>query len=72
MVHHYDSYYRGTAASWTTVQQNQMSSIQKAITLIEELDGDNGNTAKNQEILKGLRSVLKDLRGNPTNFKGEF
>ena len=72
MVHHYDSYYRGTTATWTAEQQNQISSIQKAITLIEELDGDNGNTAKNQEILKGLRSVLKDLRGNPTNFKGEF
>ena len=72
MVHHYDSYYRGTTASWTAEQQNQISSIQKAITLIEEFGGNNGNNATNQEILKGLRSVLKDLRVNPTNFKGEF
>ena len=39
-----------------------------------EIDPDleDGDDAKNQEILKGLRSVLEDLRGNPTNFKGEF
>jgi hypothetical protein len=70
MAHHYERYYRDTVTSWTPTQQSQMSSVQKAISLIENLE--DGDDAKNQEILKGLRSVLEDLRGNPTNFKGEF
>jgi|ETNvirenome_6_85_1030632.scaffolds.fasta_scaffold40252_1 hypothetical protein len=68
MAHHYDGY--DVTTLWTSEHVAQISAVQGAIKAIEGLDS--ADTIPNQEILKGLRSVLKDLRNNRQYYKGEF
>jgi hypothetical protein len=69
MAHHYAGYDR--SALWGgTEKTTHIGAIQCAIEIIESLD--DSNSIVNQEILIGLRGVLKKIRNETDSYKGEF